>query len=173
MLGYTEVLSPEQMVQCDDYSFGCDGGMPEWGFSYVSQTGGIETEADYPYTSGTSGVTGTCASDKSKYAVTISSYHRITGEVNMANYVKATGPLSVVIDANGWSSYTGGVLTKCGSSINHAVQAVGVDTGSGGYWKVRNSWGADWGEGGFIRLAYGKNTCAITYQPLYTSVEKV
>ncbi len=166
------VLSPEQIVQCDTYSFGCDGGMPEWAFEYVNKAGGLETEADYPYTSGANGVTGTCHSDKSKFKVTVQSFTQIRGESNMASYVQSTGPLSVVIDANTWGSYTGGILNRCGNSINHAVQAVGVDTGAG-YWKLRNSWGSDWGESGFIRIAYGQNACAITYQPLYTAVANV
>ena len=49
------------------------------------------------------------------------------------------------------------------------VQAVGIDT-SEGYWKIRNSWGTDWGESGFIRLAYGRDLCWLTYDPTYTSV---
>jgi C1A family cysteine protease len=171
-LGTNLILSPEQIVQCDTYSFGCDGGMPEWAFEYVTKAGGLETEADYPYTSGENGVTGTCHSDKSKFKVTVTSFTQIRGESNMAAYVQSTGPLSVVVDANTWGSYTGGILKRCGSSINHAVQAVGVDTGAG-YWKIRNSWGADWGENGFIRIAYGQNACDITYQSLYTAVANV
>ena len=40
---------------------------------------------------------------------------------------------------------------SCGTSTDHAVQAVGIDTGAG-YWKVRNSWGTSFGESGYIRL---------------------
>lgn len=64
-------------------------------------------------------------------------------------------------------------MSTCGQSVDHCVQAVGVDTSSGGYWKVRNSWGTGWGESGFIRLAYGKNTCDITNDPTYTAVKLV
>ena len=46
------------------------------------------------------------------------------------------------------------------------MQAVGIST-TGGYWKVRNSWGTSWGESGFIRLAYGSNTCAIASDANY------
>ena len=84
-----------------------------------------------------------------------------------------TGPLSVCLDANNWNTYTGGIMKSCGNRVDHCVQAVGVDTGSGGYWKVRNSWGTTWGEGGYIRLAYGQNTCDITNDPTYTKVSKV
>jgi C1A family cysteine protease len=58
----------------------------------------------------------------------------------------------------------------CGQKVDHCVQAVGVDTTDNGYWKVRNSWGTHWGESGFIRLAYGKDMCQITYDPTYVTV---
>jgi uncharacterized protein (TIGR03382 family) len=54
-------------------------------------------------------------------------------------------------------SYTGGVFkgSAC-SQANHAVVLVGWDD-AGGYWHMRNSWGADWGENGYMRIAYGAN----------------
>jgi cathepsin L len=61
-------------------------------------------------------------------------------------------------------------MKSCGKQVDHCVQAVGVDASSSGYWKVRNSWGTSWGESGFIRLAYGANTCAITNDPTYVAV---
>ena len=59
-------------------------------------------------------------------------------------------------------------MTKCGNSVDHCVQAVGIDTAAG-YWKVRNSWGTSWGEAGFIRLAYGKNLCGLTSDANYAA----
>ena len=89
----------------------------------------------------------------------------------MAAHVLTTGPVAIAVDASSWSSYTGGVLSVCGTSIDHAVQAVGVDTSaSGGYWKVRNSWGTDWGEDGFIRLQYGQDSCGLTNDPTWVTV---
>jgi len=166
-LGTSWILSPEQITQCDSTSYGCSGGWTEHAYDYVKKTGGLETEADYPYTS-YQGVTGTCKSSASKYVVTVKSYTTITGETNMANYVLGTGPLSVCVDASSWNSYQGGILTFCGKSVDHCVQAVGVDTSS--HWNVRNSWGEGWGESGFIRLKYGSNTCAITSDPTYVVV---
>ena len=70
--------------------------------------------------------------------------------------------------------YTIGVMKNCGkgTDINHAVQLVGVDTNAAsGYWKIRNSWSADWGEQGNIRIAYGSNTCGLaTEGGSYTTV---
>ena len=168
-LGTSYVLSPEQITQCDTTSSGCNGGWTEHAFNYVKKAGGIETDSNYPYTS-YQGTTGTCKADSSKFVITVSGYTTVNGESSMASYVQKTGPLSVCLDASSWNSYTGGIMTKCGQSVDHCVQAVGVDASTGGYWKVRNSWGTSWGESGYIRLAYGANTCDITSDPTYAAV---
>lgn len=172
-LGVTYTLSPQQLVECDKTSLGCNGGLQERAYNYVKRTGGIETEEAYPYTSGAAGESGECAADSSKYVLGLSGYETIRSESAMTDYVKSTGPLSIAIDASSWSTYTGGIMTECGTDINHAVQLVGVDT-EAGYWKVRNSWSETWGESGYIRLAYGQDTCGITYDVTYvTGVKKV
>lgn len=170
-LGTSYVLSPEQITQCDSTSSGCNGGWTEHAYKYVENTGGIETDSDYPYTS-YQGVTGSCHSTKSKYVIGVDTYTTIRGESSMASYVQSTGPLSVCLDASSWNSYRGGIMTQCGNRVDHCVQAVGVDASNGGYWKVRNSWGTSWGESGYIRLAYGQNTCDITNDPTWVKVHK-
>ena len=116
-----------------------------------------------------------CKANAAKFVVDVDTWAQIDGsdasviESSMASYVQSTGPLSIVVDASSWSDYTGGIMSVCGQDIDHAVQAVGVDASSGGYWKVRNSWGPSWGESGFIRLSYGQNTCDLTYLSTYTS----
>jgi C1A family cysteine protease len=176
-LGTSYVLSPEQITQCDTTSSGCNGGWTEHAYNYVKKAGGIETDSDYPYTS-YQGTTGSCHAASNKFKIGVDSYTTVSGknanevEANMASYMQSTGPLSVCVDASSWNSYKGGIMTQCGNRVDHCVQAVGVDASSSGYWKVRNSWGTSWGESGYIRLAYGKNTCAITNDPTYVKVHK-
>jgi C1A family cysteine protease len=172
------ILSPEQLVQCTKKASGCNGGWQYWAYDYLQTVTGQVQDKDYPYTS-YNGVTGTCNVDTSKAVIGLTGYTFITGsntaetEANMADYVLATGPLAICVDASTWSSYTGGVMSVCPTSINHAVQAVGVDNASGQYWIVRNSWGTSWGESGYIRLAFGKNTCGLTYSNTYTATKTV
>jgi C1A family cysteine protease len=163
-------LSPEQLVDCDTRSSACNGGWPEWAYDYVKRAGGIELESDYPY-SAYYGNSGSCKANSGLFKVGVSGYSTFAqgAESQMASYVKSTGPVSIALDASDWNSYTGGVVTSCGKSVNHAVQAVGVDDSSNGYWKVRNSWGASWGEAGYIRLKYGQNTCNVAYRASYTN----
>jgi C1A family cysteine protease len=163
-------LSPEQLVDCDTQSSACNGGWPEWAYDYVRKAGGIELESDYPY-SAYYGTSGACKANSGLFKVGVSGYSTFTrgAESQIASYVKSTGPVSICLDASDWNSYTGGVVTSCGNNVNHAVQAVGVDDSSSGYWKIRNSWGASWGEAGYIRLKYGQNTCNVAYRASYTS----
>ena len=62
------------------------------------------------------------------------------------------------MDASNWAQYHSGVFNNCATNINHCVLLVGTD--ASGVWKIKNSWGTSWGEGGFIRLAPG-NTCGV------------
>eukprot|EP00440_Ansanella_granifera_P073497 gb/GFBE01079753.1/.p1 GENE.gb/GFBE01079753.1/~~gb/GFBE01079753.1/.p1 ORF type:complete len:389 (+),score=88.88 gb/GFBE01079753.1/:1-1167(+) len=70
--------------------------------------------------------------------------------------VSEKGPVVVSVDAEPWSIYSGGVFDGCGkdATVNHAVIMVGYGTDDlgGKYWLIRNSWGTDWGENGFIRI---------------------
>ena len=60
------------------------------------------------------------------------------------------GPVTVAIAASSWSTYESGVFTSTESTVNHAVLLVGYGETDAGekFWKVRNSWGASYGEGG-------------------------
>jgi cathepsin L len=49
-------LSEQQLVDCDYHDHGCDGGVMQNAFYYIIENGGIDTEADYPYT----GQAGSC-----------------------------------------------------------------------------------------------------------------
>ncbi len=65
-------------------------------------------------------------------------YYFLESEVEMETYVLETGPLSVCLDASNWASYTSGVLSVCGTDVDHCVQVVGVNTEADtNYWVVR------------------------------------
>merc|ERR1712113_1295656 len=105
---------------------------------------------------------------RSRVAAKVSSYNSVGrgSESSMKSYVGSTGTLSVCVDANSWNSYRGGVMTSCGNSVDHCVQVVGYgESGASSYWKVRNSWGGNWGERGHMRVAIGSNLCDINSEP--------
>jgi cathepsin L len=65
------------------------------------------------------------------------------------------GPAAVSVAADTWFNYESGIFNGCSKDaiIDHAVTAIGYGEENGKkYWAIQNSWGADWGEEGIIRL---------------------
>jgi C1A family cysteine protease len=158
-------LAPQQIVDCDTSDLGCNGGNPPTAYDYVQSAGGLDDEKDYPYTA----QDGTCAFKSADVVAKITGYKYATDgdEDTMKDNLASWAPLSICVDARYWQDYQSGVMTEWQCDwivqLDHCVQAVGYDlTSSTPFWIVRNSWGADWGENGYIRLQYGANTCGLT-----------
>lgn len=169
--------APAQLVDCDKMDDGCSGGLPSNAFKYLKHHA-LDKEDDYPYQPEDE----KCTAKKHKgyFEVTKATQlsHEGIGEKHMKNYLMTTGPISIGVAANrDWQTYQGGLMDKdvCPDvQPNHAVQAVAVNTEAGKpYWTVRNSWAEGWGEDGFIRLTYGKNTCNIAFMGFGVQVKKI
>jgi len=161
-------LSPQQIVDCDDWVLGCEGGQSTSAFNYVIDAGGLESIQDYPYTA----EDGTCEFKANEVVAKITTWqyaNALYEEHPMQTNLVGWGPLSVCVDAESWQDYEGGVMTwkECAwvNFLDHCVQLVGYNTtASVPYWMVRNSWGADWGIDGYIYLQMWEDTCGITHE---------
>jgi len=157
-------LSPEQIVDCDTSGEdeGCNGGWPYGAYAYVMSAGGLDSEAAYPY-SAEEGNSGNCNFSTAAIVAKISNWQYVTqseDENAMFSWINGNGPLSICVDASSWSSYTGGVVQSCTQNLDHCVQMTGYQSVQGiDAWNVRNSWGSDWGNNGYIWLARGNDTC--------------
>jgi len=166
-------LSMEQIVDCDQTDQGCSGGYPANAYKYVQSAGGLDDYNDYQYTAG-NGQAGQCQFNSGDVVQGTGNFQAgsIDGESGIYSQCSTTGPVSVCVDASQWQYYNGGVLTSCGNQIDHCVQLTGYANygQSGAYWIVRNSWGTDWGENGFIWIAIGQDLCSIgDYATVVTS----
>nr|KYP68856.1 Vignain [Cajanus cajan] len=150
-------LSEQELIDCDveNGNQGCEGGLMDTAFKFIKRNGGLATAKEYPY----EGVDGTCNKEKAgHHAVNISGYERVpSNNEAMLKAAVANQPVSVAIDAGGYEFqlYSEGVFSgRCGKHLNHGVTVVGYGEENIGdkYWIVKNSWGLDWGESGYVRM---------------------
>jgi len=170
----TEVsLSEQQLLDCDKScdgqgtscdshcNCGCDGGQADWSYGAYLTNQAIYTEQSYPY----KGRNGQCQS-KTDSGIRITGYTAITSMANGNAMTDAglaaavnQGAVVVAIAANfRFQLYSGGVLSNppTGCALNHQVMVTGY---ASNYWKIKNSWGAGWGEKGFIRFGRATGGC--------------
>ncbi|KAM7264846.1 hypothetical protein ACFE04_002529 [Oxalis oulophora] len=115
---------------------------------------GIDSDKDYPYR----GYDNQCDPSRvNSKVVSIDGYEDVPAyDENALKKAVSYQPVSVAIEAGGptFQFYESGVFTgRCGAALDHGVVAVGYGTENGvDYWLVRNSWGSDWGESGYIKM---------------------
>jgi xylem cysteine proteinase len=153
--GHLHSLSEQQLVDCSG-SFGnggCKGGWVDRAFKYEEASRGLCLESDYPYNA----AGGSCHSAKcTKYCAIRGFVDVKRNDETALMRAVAQQPVSIAIEADqkGFQFYSGGVFDgACGTSLDHAVVIDGYGTSNGKmYWLVRNSWGSNWGEKGYIRM---------------------
>jgi len=169
------VLSEQEFVDCDHQCSmdqgqkvcdqGCNGGLMSNAFMFAIAEGGVDSEASYPY----EGVDGTCRFKQADVAAKISNWTMLPeDEDQIAAYLAEHGPVAIAADAEPWQFYTGGVFRlPCGTSLDHGILLTGYGNQSVigdrdiKYWDIKNSWGADWGLNGYIKLERGVGKCGV------------
>lgn len=149
---------------------GCDGATAELAYDMVKEQG-VPIDKVYPYTSGLTGSTNACSSNSvpgypkvgiSGYTILPSNKYLPLKEA----LVKQGHPIAVAVDATGWNFYQDGIysdmdgFTKGEFTVNHEVTLMGYmdkQYAPTGYYLIKNSWGKQWGESGFIRLEMKDN----------------
>jgi len=173
-------LSEQQLVDCSTAqgNQGCNGGLMDYAFTYTISNGGLTTESNYPYTARD----GSCNKAKAKQsAATITSYADVPQNQEAQLIAAVTKqPVSVAIEADhsSFQLYKSGVFNdaNCGTQLDHGVLAVGFGSQNGkDYWIVKNSWGASWGDQGYILMAQhvsAAGICGINMESSYPIASK-
>ncbi|KAL6478428.1 hypothetical protein MHYP_G00142630 [Metynnis hypsauchen] len=176
--GKLVALSEQQLLDCS-WPFGndgCDGGYVDRAFQYVMESGGLMSESSYPYEN----KEGICRFKPMEASAVCSGFEQLPvgDEKALEIALAAIGPVSVGIEAsrNTFQFYESGVYDDpycTEENLNHAVLVVGYGTDEHGhdYWLVKNSWGAGWGDKGYIRMSRNKmNQCGIASDAVYPVV---
>jgi len=177
-------LSPQELIDCSGQG-GCEGGNFLPSFRYIQRNGfKLTLEKDYPSTP--DGKNQTC---QNRTGVSLSfnatrplRYEQIPNgdEEYMKKVVYERGPVFIVFNcgerkgndtmlrdvSNKFDHYASGIFDVPGCpsyyNLNHAPVVVGYGTENGtDYWKVKNSWGAGWGDNGYLKVKRGENMCGI------------
>lgn len=157
-------LSVQELVDCDTAADqGCTGGNPLLAFYFIHRYG-LAKWSDYPYT----GSEDTCKTDAVKHPVaTVKSWGVISPnhEKHMELVLRYIGPIAVGVNgaSSSFLAYRGGIFDRpgCKQGANHALlitgygQEVQPDGNITRFWYARNSWGAGWGENGYVRVKRG------------------
>jgi len=166
-------ISEQQLVDCstNEGNQGCNGGSMDQAFQYIIDNNGSCSENDYPYIA----VEEQCQDCNN--VVTISNYSDVErNNEKILQRVVSHQPVSVAIQANqpSFQQYSKGIYSdpNCGTQLDHGVLIVGYGHDpihQMDYWMVKNSWGQDWGEDGYIRIQRNVNDsrglCGIAMMP--------
>ena len=152
-------FSEQQLVSCDNTDNGCNGGLMDNAFKWISNNNGLCSENSYPYISG-KGTVNTCNKCTTITDSKIINYKDVESNTESLKKAVAKQPVAVAIEADhlSFQLYHSGVYEgNCGNSLDHGVLIVGYGTlNNNDYWIVKNSWGNHWGNNGYIYIKRGK-----------------
>jgi C1A family cysteine protease len=119
---------------------------------------GVTFEDYFPYTAGNSGgaVLNGDWPNRQARAVDVAD---VTGDpVRMKEHISQYGAITACFTVFGdFFAYRSGVYRHVSGDVRggHCVALVGYDDAQG-CWIAKNSWGTGWGDGGYVKIAYGE-----------------
>jgi len=176
-------LSEQQLIDCSkaEGNQGCSGGLMDNAFTYV-QKNGLCTDASYAYKAEDDlpCKASSCTAGVPKGSMTgFKDVAKDDEQALMEAVSKQPVSIAIEADQEAFQFYSGGVLKKaCGTQLDHGVLLVGYGEKDGvKFWKVKNSWGATWGDEGYVELERENSPdgeageCGLLSQPSYPVVK--
>ena len=174
--GVDKDLSEQWLNSCNRSGWGCGGGW--FAHDYFLRNGltdpcggnGAVMETSFPYAA--ADVSCACPYTHNYWIDSwayIGNSSSVPSVDSIKNAIVNYGPVSVAVAVgSAFQAYSGGVFNATYTGgINHAVVLVGWDD-INSCWIMRNSWGPNWGESGYMRIAYncssiGYAACWVNY----------
>ena len=159
--GELVALSEQNLLDCDHVDLACNGGLMDNAFKFDEKSGGLCSEADYPYEAKRNTLCNPTNCTDVPGSIVSTFIDVPPGDVNALISAIAMQPISIAIEASQFvfQFYKTGVINddNCGSrgSIDHGVLAVGYGTDldtQEPYFLVKNSWGPAWGADGYVKI---------------------
>ncbi|AFZ79023.1 cysteine protease, putative [Theileria equi strain WA] len=155
-------LSEKQLIDGVKESGSTPVNNPFLGYKYIKDLGLVESstyETDVEIT------------DAPRYTIGSYSY---TFNPDLVSLLFNSGPLTIAVSVSeDWQFYKSGTINKCGAELNHFVTLVGVGFDrESNYWIIKNSFGAEWGDDGYIKLLRGNpeeaDDCGVASFAMYS-----
>lgn len=151
---------------------GCEGGWYYFSFDHVKKTGRLASAKDYPYHAHDCACEGP-KKRNSLIAAKITGYVKVGKSEDEVIEALSRRVLSVAFKSTKkFSAYKRGLFKdpECASQWpNHAVAMVGYTST---YVLVKNSWGDDWGDHGFIRFKRNHDHCHLWNYAMYPEMDQ-
>ncbi|CAG5054083.1 unnamed protein product [Parnassius apollo] len=175
--GKLQSLSVQEAIDCAGLgNSGCEGGdiclLLDW---LMMTNTPVQSDKDYPLKLRD----GTCKANTSSAGILVDSFtcnNYVDSEDKILEAIANHGPVTVAVNALTWQHYLGGVIQyHCSGEphdLNHAVQLVGYDLSAEiPYYIAKNSWGKEFGNGGYLHLAIGSNVCGLANEVASVNVK--
>ena len=171
------VLSVQHSINCNFYNQGCDGGYPFLVEKYANEYGLVDDKcAKYEASNGR--CSDVCDIDSLDKIYHVKDYRFVGGSYGKSNEremmleLQKNGPIVVSFEPSyDFMYYSSGIYHSVDAAdwilngedkpewekVDHSVLCYGWGVTEDGekYWMLQNTWGNDWGEGGFFRMRRG------------------
>lgn len=170
-----EAFSIEFPLYCSEYNQGCGGGYAFLASRWAQDVGLVPQSCGH-YASSDGRCSLQCdagglgrrkwRADNHHY---VGGYYGAASELPMMREVARSGPIVVSFEPKAdIMYYSGGIYSSTENQhaeweqVDHAVLLVGYGEENGKkYWVLQNSWGDNWGEDGFFRMARGTDESGV------------
>jgi C1A family cysteine protease len=146
-------LSPQMLIDCDYLNYnrgGSGGGAVRRAFQYAAKGAGLLREVDYPYKA----TVEPCLPDGG-YSQPIDGYAVLHSYEDSISVAVTRQPVVVTVHVGrDFRAYQGGIFKGPCGQISRALLLIGFGETDEGekYWILKNSWGENWGEQGYVRM---------------------